>query len=60
MGGFSYGAASCLSRISISIEAIWSTVKPNIAPTVGLIVDLITPLPVVPSLMALLPALIRV
>ena len=60
ISGLSGGASFWLTRISISLDATWSTVAPKTAPTVGLNVDLITSLTVEPSLIASLPACRRV
>ena len=60
IGGLGGGASFWLFRISISLEAPWSTVTPKTAPTVGLSVDFITYLTVAPSLIASLPAFKRV
>ena len=56
INGLGKGASFCLFRISISLEATWSTMAPKTAPTVGLSVDLITSLTVAPFLIASLPA----
>ena len=57
IGGLDVGASFWLFRISISLDATWSTAAPKTAPTVGLSVDLITTFTVSPSLISLLPAL---
>ena len=54
------GPASLLSPIWISFEAIWSTVAPTIAPTVGVSGNLITTQIVARYLMASMPDYRRV
>ena len=60
IGGLDGGASFWLFRISISLDATWSTVAPKIAPTISLSVDLITTFTVSPFFIASLPAFEKV
>ena len=57
IGGLGESASFWLFRISISLEATWSTVAPKTSQTIGLSVNLITFLTLAIYLIASLPAL---